>query len=111
MRGFSLSPITGHVYPLPSRCQGYQERIPCLLTLYAPFLCSLSLPLQRSLATICLRPMHTTIRKQKYGRFFCLALFLAVAFVCSLYASRFFAIDDCLDRGGRWDYEIEECER
>lgn len=55
--------------------------------------------------------MHTTIRKQKYGRFFCLALFLAVAFVCSLYASRFFAIDSCLDRGGRWDYEIEECER
>jgi hypothetical protein len=39
---------------------------------------------------------------------FCLALALAV--LVMLWVRKFLLIDACLDRGGRWNYTIGECE-
>lgn len=35
-------------------------------------------------------------------------LFLAAVYF--LYASEFMKIDRCLDAGGRWNYELKQCE-
>lgn len=49
------------------------------------------------------------------SRFFLYALFVPVLLaylgILALYLfdPDFFRIDDCLDRGGRWDYALEEC--
>jgi uncharacterized protein YybS (DUF2232 family) len=47
---------------------------------------------------------------QRFWRLVIIALLLGGVLTCFLFVSRFFAIDSCLDRGGHWNYEIEECE-
>lgn len=47
---------------------------------------------------------------QRFWHLIIIALLLGGVLTCFLFFSRFFAIDSCLDRGGHWNYEIEECE-
>ncbi len=47
----------------------------------------------------------------KRGWYLVIMALLLCGGLAFFFGFRFLAIDSCLDAGGRWNYEIEECER
>jgi hypothetical protein len=56
-----------------------------------------------------------TMRKQGRARrlwwFAIHAMLVVGGLAFALFVARFVAVDRCLDSGGRWNYEVVECER
>jgi hypothetical protein len=48
--------------------------------------------------------------KRKIAIALAITAYLSVMFFAYLKLSNFFEIDSCLDKGGRWSYERNECE-